>query len=110
MTNLDRCVILRDTRLRGGGGEKILNSQEVLPLDFLETPFDIVAASRRDMHKDAAYELQESLSRLRTIVKKIDSRARLLLSIAYETLELFEKEEKRGEERDGQAKGSTQTR
>ena len=98
---VDKRGILRDTRLKGGGGEKILKGQEALWVDseYLETPFDIVAASRRDMLRDAAYELQECLSRLRTTVKKIDSAARSYLSIAYAQLEQLEREEKRGEER-----------
>ena len=101
---LDRHAILSDERLKGGGREKILSGQARMQWDYPESAQDIVAKSRRDMLRDAAYELQECLSRLHTTVKKIDSAARSYLSIAYEHLLQLEKEEKRKEEPDGKTR------
>ena len=110
---LDDHGILRDTRRKGGGGEKILSRQTTFAengkWDYSEAAIDIVAKSRRDMLRDAVYDFQKALSTLRTTARKIDSLAKSLLVIGFAQLLELEREERRNEEH-GKAKDSQQTR
>ena len=91
---LDKRGIIRDTRRKGGGGEKILEpptrlwTREVL-LDQ-ECSRDIAAKSRRDMLRDAGYDLSRALHSLSTMVRKIASLELSYLSIALENLSQLE--------------------
>ena len=94
---------MSDKRLREVGGNRFFGAQAVLE-EVLPSSMDIVAKSRRDMLRDAVYEFQAALSRLRTLAKRIDSLSVSLLSIGFEQLLLLEREEKRNEELSGKTR------